>query len=174
MHSYPCDRCGEEATIHEFCGSSAQVDAEVHLCESCAESLGIDAHSGLSVSEALKQIVITKATSGEKAAGVKCPTCGLRWSQFREKSLLGCADCFTAFERRLALLLSRIHEGADRHIGKAGRAPIEGPASRLAELRRELRGVLDEEQYERAAEIRDEIARIDPTNRGRANGGDGP
>lgn len=160
MHSYPCDKCGDEATIHEYCGSGGQVDTEVHLCETCAEALDVESQGGGDFSALLKKIVVAGESESESTPTARCPTCGMRWSQFRQKSLLGCSDCFSAFEDRLAVLLSRIHEGATQHIGKAVQT-VQGPGAAIQELRRELRGALDEEQYERAAQIRDQIAQIE-------------
>jgi protein arginine kinase activator len=161
MHSYPCDKCGDEATIHEYCGSGGAVDTEVHLCESCAQAMGVETKGGGDLSSLLKKIVVAGETEESNKPTVCCPTCGMRWAQFRRRSRLGCADCFTAFEDKLAVILSRIHEGATQHVGKSVQN-VEGPGAELQELRRDLRSALDEEHYERAAQIRDQIAKIEP------------
>jgi protein arginine kinase activator len=86
----------------------------------------------------------------------------MTFAQFRKDGLLGCSKCYEAFEKKLLPLIQRAHEGGDHHTGKS---PKRSAASlerqeRLRLLKRQLRDALALEQYERAAELRDEMSDV--------------
>jgi protein arginine kinase activator len=111
---------------------------------------------------------------------VTCEGCGMSYSEFKKLGRLGCHQCYVAFEPELTLLLKRLHD-AQEHIGKgriesAPEAPAEPPseASSQAELewlRHQLTEAVASEAYEHAAELRDNIARLESNadNRGKTD-----
>ena len=123
--------------------------------------------------------------SGKAAPITACPTCGTTYAQFRTSGLLGCSTCYQAFEGQLGPLLARAHEGGTHHSGKtprsgttgtlpapkpkAGalppaaseRAPEPTAADRIAEMRAQLDKAVRQEQYELAAKLRDELAKLE-------------
>lgn len=157
MNSHRCDHCGEEATIHEYTPSHGKVLSETHLCEQCAHKLGIEGKVVKGASELLSQLVLAKAGRRKAPASLACPSCGLTWGEFREHSLLGCPECYATFEKLLGSLLERIHEGATHHVGKTPAQAHVDVTHRLSHLRKELAQALTAEQYERAAQIRDQL-----------------
>ena len=97
------------------------------------------------------------------AVGEACPECGATLQDFRASGRLGCAHCWIAFERPLRDLLRRLH-GATRHTGEGYTRPgddtLTAPEQReriRAELREQLRLAIVAEQFERAAELRDQL-----------------
>ena len=46
-----------------------------------------------------------------------CPECGTTLSQFYQTSMLGCPNCYRAFEREITLALKKI-QGGTLHAGK--------------------------------------------------------
>ena len=162
-----CDNCSKTATIHltEIKGGKK---IEKHLCESCANQTGdvpVKAHTP--INELLTQFVM--AHSGvQKEAGGACETCGMTWADFRQAGLLGCEHDYNLFEKELTPLLQRAHEGATHHIGKVpsrraeGTRPLKRQTRRdVARLRRDLSKAVSDEDYERAASLRDEIKNAD-------------
>lgn len=108
-----------------------------------------------------------------KAAG--CGGCGMTWDEFKSGGMLGCPKCYEEFETRLIPLIERAHEGASQHIGKAPSrlagaseesrtralaAKVEERAQRVSALRRLLDEAVKGEQYERAAQLRDELKKL--------------
>lgn len=167
-----CDQCDNEATVHEVTVREGE-KIERHLCEQCAVQVGIAGESAASPIEILKMIVDPPATRQTKATA--CPTCGLTFEDFRTGGLLGCPNCYEAFEARLLPLIERAHEGGLQHCGKiptrlCGQAQtsktrvlaalIEERAHRAAAIRRQLEEAVKTEQYERAAQLRDELTRL--------------
>jgi protein arginine kinase activator len=92
-----------------------------------------------------------------------CHFCGATTRDFRTSGRLGCARCYTAFERQLRELLRRLH-GNSRHAGRRYEPPaielIERAGS-VAQLRERLRRAIDAEQFELAAELRDRLRAVD-------------
>lgn len=155
-----CDTegCGAEATVHETIIRNGK-KVERHLCEACARRVGVVSQGALPLQELLGKIASTQASEARQSAE-ECPSCGMTWSMFRQKGLLGCGECYATFEDELLPLIERAHEGGSRHIGKTPRRAGETAAllqSRLAMLRRQLHEAVAAEQYERAAALRDQL-----------------
>jgi protein arginine kinase activator len=182
-----CDHCQNEATVQETIIQGGKV-LQRHLCEQCAKSFGVKVGGTNKLAQALTQAVMAQALGGlaakeqiRAAAAATCSTCGLAYNQFRQTGMLGCPDCYTCFEPQLGPLLERAHEGATHHVGKAPRRtatesarPIseragalfgtpEERSKRLIILRKQLAESIAAEQYERAAQLRDEMRRLGTT-----------
>lgn len=136
---------------------------EKHLCDQCAaeEGMAIKAvHTP--INELLTNFV--KLHSGGGGAGaakdLACPTCGMSFSEFREHSLLGCPECYKAFEAQLGPLLERAHEGATHHLGKVPRRAGAGDhrQAQIMRMRKRLEQAVEAEDYELAARLRDDIS----------------
>lgn len=172
MNGHQCDRCGEEATIHEYTPSKGKVLSETHLCEQCAQELGMEGKVVKGSQELLQQLILAKAGRRKSSSATECSACGLTWGEFREHSLLGCPQCYVTFERQLGSLLERIQEGATHHVGKIPANQNLDVAERLTHLRRKLAEALAAEQYERAAKIRDDLLALGGGDPPAAEGGE--
>ncbi len=188
-----CDHCDAEATIHEVViRNSKQI--ERHLCEACAIQQGVEVRPNLKIGDLLHKVVL----EGEPAPasrpaikdGVRCGTCGTTFAEFRQSGLMGCAECYRAFEVKLGPLLERAHEGASHHVGKvpcralaASRTSTPQASALLGDeqerlqrtvlLRKQLDDAIASEQYERAAKIRDDLRRLDTAPGAAARGAEG-
>lgn len=162
-----CDHCDNQATVHliEIQGGKK---VEKHLCEVHAVEEGVAVKvQNAPINELLEKFVLKHSQGGEespaKPTAVHCESCGTTYDQFRKSGLLGCPQCYEAFERALGPLLERAHEGANRHLGKVPtHAGIdELRQQRLRQLRRELEEAVAAEQYERAAKLRDRVNEVE-------------
>lgn len=168
-----CDRCENEATVHEVTIHKGK-KLEKHLCESCALEDGI-AVQGSNIPLGLLGTLAGASSTPADAAAAKttsCGQCGMTYAEFRQHGLLGCPDCYHAFEAQLVPLLERAQEGAAEHIGKTPKRSV-GALRRQREisiLRKRLADALAAEQYEQAARLRDELhqAGVDITGPRRA------
>lgn len=124
-----CDRCDNEATCHEVMIKNGK-RLERHLCESCAKAEGMGPQAHVPITQLLNQYITSQmhgakaGTSGEPSAAAlagTCPACGTTLNQFRQTGLLGCPECYAAFEGQLSPLLQRAHEGGTHHTGKQPR-----------------------------------------------------
>jgi protein arginine kinase activator len=80
---------------------------------------------------------------------------------------MGCSKCYEKFEPQMELLLRRIH-GGGRHVGKIpARA---GKASRskqeIDRLKSKLQALVQQEEFEEAARIRDKIRELEKVSGG--------
>jgi protein arginine kinase activator len=195
-----CDICGEEATVHELRVVGGK-KVEKHLCENCARKQGIATSPAVSVPELIEKYLAAASKPAESAPLARspstCPTCSTTYLEFRQSGLLGCQDCYRAFEVQLGPLLERAHESGTHHVGKLPRRALTGAAKsrpgpergvdsrgiesilggpaevagRLATLRRQLEEAVGAEQYERAAHIRDQIRKLEQAAQGAGGGG---
>jgi protein arginine kinase activator len=161
-----CMHCEKPATFHITELTGPEGPKVLHLCEEHArEYLSGQADSPASaltnmLAKQLKMDSPTKelAESDQKT----CPVCGITFAEFRKGGRLGCAYDYVAFEDDLEPLLVNIH-GALTHSGKIPKN-LKGSPERqrqLATLKEEMKTAIKKEQYERAGQLRDEIAAIE-------------
>ena len=157
-----CCICKEkEATVHltQIAGDKMQ---KVDLCEDCAKHKGVNDPAGFSLADLL--LGLGASTEMEQAAGgaeLKCPKCGFTQADFKKAGRLGCAECYTTFAEGLEGLLKTMHKGT-RHVGKAPQALQQSRdlAERLKVLQKKLVKAVEEEDFEQAALLRDEIRQV--------------
>ncbi|MEE8169358.1 MAG: UvrB/UvrC motif-containing protein [Phycisphaerae bacterium] len=160
MYQATCQRCKNAvATVHltEIDRGEKQ---EKHLCERCAAEEGIKVQQHpASVNELLTQFVLQQS-GAQQISHLACEPCGCTFAEFRKIGVLGCPACYDALEKALVPLLERAHGGNARHIGKAPRrreGQTPDPAHEIARLRHELALAVEREDFERAAEVRDNL-----------------
>lgn len=119
-----CDLCDNEATVHETTQHSG-VRVERHLCDQCAAQQGFAIQPSIGTPEILAKHLLTPALSALLQPGAAptgrataCPRCGLTFAEFRQGGLLGCGECYRAFETQLGPMIERAHEHATHHVGK--------------------------------------------------------
>jgi protein arginine kinase activator len=150
-----CQECGlNPATVH----ITRIVDNEsqsFHLCEECARKQGI--HIVIAGTATDMQCEVTPAVVEEDRA---CDVCSRTLFEFRNKGRLGCPSCYSAFQNEIDEILFQMH-GSIEHKGKLYRVsrPRKAPAPSLSRLHCELESAIREENFERAAHLRDTIGR---------------
>lgn len=163
--NYVCQSCQQsKATVHIT--DTAPKKRERHLCEECAEKEGvIIKHPPPTTNAILKKFLEFKGAAEEPEMGEdrSCPRCGRSLREFQSKGLLGCPHDYEAFRSILTSLLSRAHNGATEHVGKvpATAGPQVQRQTGLLRLRRELDIAIEREDYERAAELRDQVRTLE-------------
>jgi protein arginine kinase activator len=161
-----CDVCGKNpATVHLTEIIDEQMN-ELHLCEDCArhKSAAMEQQFGLSDLLAGMADFEKPASKEEEVVTIKCPSCGLTYADFKKIGRLGCGECYNVFRKYLAPLLKRIH-GSNQHIGKnptktKTTAKLYKKKDDLLELKDQLQKAIQEEAFEEAARLRDQIKKI--------------
>jgi protein arginine kinase activator len=155
-----CQRCTKLATLHITEVLGEERFEEVHLCEDCAKKY-------LYEPQQKKNVAKIGGADGSESdddvpAGVRCPACGLTFLEFRNHGRFGCPNDYEAFKGDLLPLMESVH-GEVRHSGKAPRrAPRAKTAqAELAQLRQQLQSLVNEENYEEAARVRDKIKQLE-------------
>lgn len=158
-----CELCSKkEATVHltEIVNNAQK---NLHLCKNCAQSQGLVHKPNITLNDLLNKLVQPKGTvEAKKFEALVCEECGLTYGEFRNRGRFGCPNDVVAFEKGLEPLLEKIHQ-ATRHTGRAPGASTESVQmqERLARLRHDLDQMKKQENYERCAELRDEITTLE-------------
>ena len=157
-----CSICKEkEATVHltQIAGDKMQ---KVDLCEECAKTKGVNDPTGFSLADLLLGMgasqEIDQAGGG---TGLKCPACGFTQADFKKSGRLGCPECYETFSEPLKGLLKTMHKGT-RHAGKVPESLRQSRdvSDRLKNLQKRITKAIEEEDFEKAAILRDEIKQI--------------
>jgi protein arginine kinase activator len=167
-----CDKCKKrEATIH-LSQTRNSVTSEHHFCDTCAREQDIGMNlpgyfGNLYSSGMLGGGSIFDTTGGIPAFGTSvskdtvCPSCGHSFEDFRRSGLFGCGHCYEAFADRLDPLMRRV-QGSTCHVGRkvcqtADQQEQNLLRAKLADLKKTLQQAVQEEAYEKAARLRDEV-----------------
>lgn len=138
-----------------------------HICETCARSL--DVPQGQFLPKTMLEMwkaLQKSARRVRKDAGLTCQDCGMTLAEFRQKGRLGCPKDYELFGNALLPLLERIHNGTE-HLGRLPGLDTEELRRRqeLTTLRARLEEAIREEEYENAAQLRDEIQQLESSVR---------
>lgn len=158
-----CSICGAAEGVVDLTHIEGDEVRIRHLCAKCAAEKGIQTPAALAESP-LGGLLAALGTEAPAAGGpeptVVCPGCGGTLQDFRDSGRLGCAQCYQTFEDHLSELMRRLH-GSTHHTGKAYSGPGVQPAAPAPEptrrLRERLRQAIDAEQFELAAQLRDQL-----------------
>ncbi|HNX68804.1 MAG TPA: UvrB/UvrC motif-containing protein [Candidatus Omnitrophota bacterium] len=159
-----CNVCGtKEATIHLTEIVNGQM-AEVHICEACAEEKGTEFKTYFNFGDLLAGVPgLDKVleSSGKKTPLV-CKGCGMTYEEFGKSGRLGCASCYAAFLKPLAVVIKQVQR-ASCHIGKKPSRITREVRSvhDLRLLQEKLRQSVQSEKFEDAARLRDQIKQME-------------
>jgi protein arginine kinase activator len=153
-----CSVCGKEATVH----LTQIVNNKIHkvdLCEDCAQKKGVTDPEGFSLADLLSKSPPEPAGA---AAGAQCPVCGYRAADFRRTGRFGCPSCYETFADLVKPVLEDMHAGTS-HSGKVPSVALKRYASQIETKRLQdaLAKAVAEENYELAAQYRDQIREIE-------------
>ena len=175
-----CEHCGKNEVEILVKQITDQEVKRLGLCRQCAEELGF-------IAPAMPSITISfSLTDGaprprkprrsqprkreQTFDSLVCPSCGVKFSSFRDDGLLGCPRCYEEFRVPLGAYLQKT-QGAESHwiasdifddiglVSRGGEKSAAAPdCDDVARLRRELDEAVSVEDYERAAKLRDILA----------------
>ncbi|XJZ27409.1 UvrB/UvrC motif-containing protein [Bacillota bacterium Lsc_1132] len=169
-----CQECNQKpATLH-FTKIVNGEKTEVHLCEKCAQEKGEmfmqNGGSGFSFNNLLAGILNIEPSfqhpsqnAFQQEEVLQCERCSMTYPQFVKVGRFGCSHCYETFKEQLKPVLRRLHGGNWAHHGKIPKRA--GGGIHLRKKIEELKGLLKEkiahEEFEKAAEIRDEIRSLE-------------
>jgi len=154
-----CQSCNKNtATIH-LTEINKGEKREIHLCEHCAKEKGIATKIHFSISDILGGLIESQGQQDPpEVANLECSICHMTYSEFKSKGRFGCAEDYQVFKKALFPLLEKIH-GSLTHMGKVPSRIGEGATKEreIVKLQHGLTKAIASENYERAAELRDEL-----------------
>lgn len=172
-----CEKCKKnEATFyyHENVNGNEKT---YHLCSECAGEMekngeisttvdSFDSFFGAddpfkSMNNLLAGFFNPSIKQAQMAIAKKCPVCGMTLNEFSANGMAGCPTCYETFAKELEPTITKIH-GRSAHNGRVP-AKFKEKANlkkKIESLEAEQREAIENENYERAAEIRDELKKL--------------
>jgi len=97
-----------------------------------------------------------------KNASGPCTVCNLTYDQFKTTGKLGCEACYQTFPKEIVALFKNV-QNSSRHEGKYPKrfGTQIRQQQEVDKLRANLKAAIDEENYEEAARIRDQIRNLE-------------
>lgn len=175
-----CEQCGERpATVIVKHNHQGHV-TERHLCHVCAaENHSVNfsfdqdpmAIHNLLANWFPKQQAAVSPVRKEVAA---CPSCGFTFQKFLSLGKFGCSECYNTFSPQLNEILKRVQNGNTEHTGKipASYGTTLKIKKEIDELRKRMQSAIQDENFEEAAKLRDEVKTLNAKLEGGGNDGD--
>lgn len=144
---------------------------DLYLCDHCATGdSNVNFGTNLSLSDFLPGLLGFGPTPSQVVAvqpqQLVCDNCGLTFEEFQKIGKFGCSTCYEVFNKKIEPLIKRLHGNASHH----GKFPIQ--IAEQIELSKEIQNLKDElnkaiknEEYEKAAELRDAIRQLESEKR---------
>ena len=156
-----CDVCqSKEATVFltQIVDGKMQ---KVNLCESCSKEKGVNDPTGFALADLLMGLGAAQEID-KNPGSQKCPVCGFTQADFKKTGRLGCSACYGVFSDGLSGMLKNMHKGT-AHTGKSPTAfhKIREQGEKIKSLHDRLNQAVAAEEYERAAELRDQIRKVE-------------
>ena len=166
-----CVKCQKNpATVHIQQFMLNGVKTELHLCQECTFKLD-NPEMLISFENMFKGFLEQMSSKIFPVGGVgnmmpkttaPCTRCGMTYDEFKAGGKLGCDICYQSFSKEVQALLKNV-QGSVRHEGKyPRRLGADILSKRQADdLRAQLKKAIEDENFEEAAKLRDEIRALD-------------
>lgn len=161
-----CEECGKrKATFHmtEIVNGKSK---KLNLCESCASgNEEFSFNASFTIQDLLAGLLDMPGDQDieiDFIEDISCDQCNTTYEEFKRSGRFGCSNCYTAFRGKLDPLFRKIH-GHDTHIGKIPNrtGAVIKVKKDINTLKNRLKSAISTEEFETAAELRDEIKKLE-------------
>lgn len=178
-----CQKCGiREASVH-VTKIYNNKKTEMDLCSQCAQEHTTRIPYDFNVNPFDLDSLITGffGINPGQSRGIvsepqqlQCSSCGTTLNEIKEMGRAGCANCYHIFRQPLIPIIKKVH-GNIQHTGKVPDGLIKDISAdekshsteknpleeKLLQLKNSMKEAIKKEEYEKAAELRDEIKKIE-------------
>lgn len=140
---------------------------ELHLCSSCASVFGAadSVFTAVPFSGIFSELGVSPAAGRHSNKTLRCDTCGFTFDDISNTGYPGCPDCYRVFSQKMRPMITKLHGRAvykgRRLSGETvEKEEMKTPADETAVLRERLQRAVEEQNFELAAVLRDEILRL--------------
>lgn len=162
-----CQKCKKNQATVMYTENINGKKTKYALCENCAKELDIDNiildEFGNSLFKSFfKQNSILETKQEDEK---KCKCCHSTFEDIIKTERLGCSECYQEFQDKLDIIFKKMH-GKNRHVDRKKEITEqkdEKETSKFKEINKleeHLKELIQEEKYEEAAKIRDQIKEI--------------
>ncbi|EZP79079.1 UvrB/UvrC protein [Parageobacillus genomosp. 1] len=169
-----CQECKQRPATMHFTKIINGEKTEFHLCEQCAKEHGdmfmFYENDAFSLNNLLAGLLNFQAPMKKMTANtfsspdiLQCETCKMTYDQFTQIGRFGCSNCYQTFARYLPPILKRLHSGNTTHSGKIPKRKggVLHLRKQLSILKQKLQEFVAREEFEKAAEVRDQIRSLE-------------
>lgn len=159
-----CQNCGLNNATSHFHSVINGVVTDKYLCSKCAQNFKVQSIENNNIFDVLSSFLNDTATV--KTSQKKCKCCGITYQEILKNGKLGCSCCYDVFKEELTSMLQRLH-GSTNHIGKKISDATfvadnkQDVQEQIEEIKRELSLAIEQEEYEKAAALRDKIRMLE-------------
>lgn len=143
------------------------VREEMHLCEECAQKLGIIDEinaSAFDVNSIFDDFFNDSASAINQLIGIdRCPNCGISINEIINIGKVGCSECYNKFYDRLLPSIGKMQTGT-KHLGKViSYSEDEEKTNQysIKDAKKALKIAIKEQRFEDAAVLRDQIKEME-------------
>lgn len=170
-----CERCKKNEATYYYHENVNGTEKTYHLCRDCKEEMERNGELGdvdlnmNSMFDAFFADPFKGSLFGslfapgrnQIASGEKKCSCGMTLRGLSSGGMVGCPECYKTFERELAGTIRNV-QGRNAHTGRVPAKFREklGVKQKIEALEKERLEAVKNENYERAAEIRDELKKL--------------
>ncbi|MDD6308728.1 MAG: UvrB/UvrC motif-containing protein [Clostridia bacterium] len=151
-----CEKCGVNLASLHLSQNINGKKTELHVCANCAAQMGYLGVKDIFSTDFFN--LLTPNISGY----ARCPGCGETYEEYKATKRIGCEKCYAHFASFLEPVLKKVH-GSALHTGKLPKKA--GGALRqkreIERLRRNLQEAILNEEFEKAASLRDRLHEIE-------------
>lgn len=175
-----CERCKIREANIQYTEVVGGVKKEHHFCSQCAKELDFGPYSAIfdgefPLGKLLSGLLgISEEQKESSTTQIVCPTCGTSYDEFVKNSRFGCSDCYSVFDLLMGDNIKQL-QGSEKHRGKRPknaqsrskeaaeavpnvlRTEPDDPQEQIRILEAKLKEAIRREEYEAAAECRDQI-----------------
>lgn len=157
-----CEKCGinpAAVTLTKVINGKKSV---MKLCAACAQENNI--YNSLNMDMGFSNLFSTFFNENElpDKDDEKCPLCSMSKREFIKNGKPGCAQCYVTFESSMKPLLRKIHS-TTTHTGKVYGSSHTAAENKVDLLKSQLKDAIANEEYEKAAKLRDAIKEMEGT-----------
>lgn len=163
-----CQSCGKKEATVRYMENINGKKQEMHFCFDCAKKLGFVDFSSMFSPIFTNIPNLIEEVSFDKQ---KCSQCGYTFDEYMNTGMFGCPKCYDTFSNRLDEIFLKLH-GKNRHVKLNVKNPQIKKETKsdnynlskqdeILILKNELKKLVANEEYEKAAIIRDKIKELE-------------
>lgn len=176
-----CQKCHKK-TASVFISSIINgQETRMYLCNDCAKDYPLfkfNSQDPFSIKDVMEKFDISEGDSIDtkkenllaidkdcEEKEIICPNCYSTYDEYRQTGKVGCSKCYEVFEKQLKPILRNIY-GYEEYIGKSPKKDNSHiyTSKEMRVLKEDLNRAVEQEEYEKAADIRDKIKELEECN----------
>ncbi|MCX7748929.1 MAG: UvrB/UvrC motif-containing protein [Clostridia bacterium] len=161
-----CQNCQKRIANVHFTQIINNKKVEMFLCDQCSKEKGqIGFETTFNINDFLSGFMsLTHPVPNVNTVNndVVCNQCGMSYVEFQKVGKFGCGNCYDVFGERVKPLIKRLHGNVQHHGKEPSKFSKSMEKTREIEtLKQMLNAAVQNEEYEKAADIRDKIREIE-------------